>query len=79
LKVVFVPDEGAPQRLCRDRVGTPRQSLESLSPRPTEKTPMKQQRLPRGWTEKQIRDLAAYHDSLTEEEQAAKIEAALTR
>jgi tRNA1(Val) A37 N6-methylase TrmN6 len=39
---------------------------------------MKKQRLPRGWTEKQIRDLATYHDSMTEEEQAAEIEAALT-
>ena len=37
---------------------------------------MKKQRLPRGWTEKQIRELAAYHDNLTEEQQAAEIEAA---
>ena len=37
----------------------------------------KKQRLPRGWTEKQIRELATHHDSLTEEQQAAEIEAAL--
>ena len=40
---------------------------------------MKKQRLPRGWTEKQIRDLAAYHDNMTEEQQAAEIEAAFTQ
>ena len=39
---------------------------------------MKKQRLPRGWTEKQIRELAAHHDRQTEEEQAAEIEAALS-
>lgn len=40
---------------------------------------MKKQRLPRGWTEKRIRELAAHHDNQTEEEQAAEIEAALAR
>jgi hypothetical protein len=40
---------------------------------------MKKQRLPRGWTEKRIRELAAHHDQQTEEEQAAEIEAALTQ
>lgn len=40
---------------------------------------MKKQKLPRGWTEKRIRELAAYHDSQTEEEQAAEIEAALAK
>ena len=39
---------------------------------------MKKQRLPRGWTEKRIRELAAYHDHQTEEQQAAEIEAALS-
>ena len=39
---------------------------------------MKKQRLPRGWTEKQIRDLAAHHDRQTGEEQAAEIQAALS-
>lgn len=39
---------------------------------------MKKQRLPRGWTEKQIRDLAAHHDRQTDEEQAAEIQAALS-
>ena len=39
---------------------------------------MKRQRLPKGWTEDKIRQLAEYHDNLTEDEQAAEIEAALT-
>ena len=39
---------------------------------------MKKQRLPRGWTEKRVRDLAAHHDQQSEEEQAAEIEAALS-
>jgi hypothetical protein len=38
----------------------------------------KKQPLPRGWTEKSIRDLAAHHDRQTEAEQAAEIEAALS-
>ncbi len=40
---------------------------------------MKKQRMPLGWTQKQIRELAAYHDNQTEEEQAAEIEAALAQ
>jgi hypothetical protein len=40
---------------------------------------MKKQRSPPGWTEKQIRELAAYYDRQTEEEQAAEIEAALAK
>jgi hypothetical protein len=40
---------------------------------------MKKQRLPRGWTEKRIRELAAHHDQQTEAEQAAEIEAALSK
>jgi hypothetical protein len=39
---------------------------------------MKKQRLPEGWTAKQIRNLAAHHDQQTEAEQAAEIEAALS-
>ncbi len=39
---------------------------------------MKKQRLPRGWTEKRIRELAARHDQQTEDEQAAEIKAALS-
>jgi hypothetical protein len=39
---------------------------------------MKKQRLPRGWTEKRVRELAAHHDRLTEDEQAAEIEAAVS-
>ena len=39
---------------------------------------MKKQRMPRGWTEKQIWDLAAHHDRQTEDEQAAEIQAALS-
>jgi hypothetical protein len=38
---------------------------------------MRKQRLPAGWTEKRIRELAAHHDNQTVEEQAAEIEAAL--
>ena len=37
---------------------------------------MKKQRLPKGWTEQRIRKLAQYHDNLTEDQQAAEIEAA---
>jgi len=40
---------------------------------------MNKQRLPRGWTQKRIRELAERHDRLTEEEQAAEIETSLTR
>lgn len=39
---------------------------------------MKKQRLPKCWTAEQIRKLAEHHDKLTEAEQAAEIEAALT-
>jgi hypothetical protein len=38
---------------------------------------MKKQRLPKGWTHEKIRKLAEYHDNLTEDEQAAEIQAAL--
>ena len=38
---------------------------------------MRKQRLPKGWTHKQIRALAEYHDNLTMDEQVAEIEAAL--
>ncbi len=38
---------------------------------------MKKQRMPKGWTQEQIRALAEYHDNLTVEEQVAEIEAAL--
>jgi hypothetical protein len=37
---------------------------------------MKKQRMPPGWSHKQIRELARYHDNMTEDEQAAEIEAA---
>ena len=39
---------------------------------------MKKQRLPKGWTQEKIRKLAEHHDNLTEDEQAAEIEAGLT-
>jgi len=39
---------------------------------------MRKQRLPQGWTQKQISDLAAYHDQQTEEQQAAEIKAAVS-
>lgn len=38
---------------------------------------MKKQRLPKGWTQEQIRALAQHHDQLTPAEQAAEIDAAL--
>ena len=41
------------------------------------KKTMKKQRLPKGWTEEQIRKLAEYHDNMTEDQQVAEIEAAL--
>ena len=37
---------------------------------------MKKQRLPKGWTEKRIRQLIDHYDHQSEEEQAAEIEAA---
>jgi hypothetical protein len=39
---------------------------------------MKKQRLPKGWTEKRIRELAAHHDQQTEDEQAKEIEDAIS-
>ena len=39
----------------------------------------KKQRLPAGWTEKRIRELAAHHDHETEEEQAEEIDAAMSK
>jgi hypothetical protein len=38
----------------------------------------KKQRLPEGWTEEKIRELAKHQDNLTEDEEAAEIEAALS-
>jgi hypothetical protein len=38
---------------------------------------MKKQRLPKGWTEKRLRALAAHHDNQSEQEQADEIEAAI--
>lgn len=38
---------------------------------------MRKQRLPKGWTEERIRELAAHHDHLTEDEQAQEIEDAI--
>ena len=40
---------------------------------------MKKQRLPKGWKERQIAELARYHDRMTEEEQATEIEAAFDK
>jgi hypothetical protein len=42
------------------------------------RTSMKKQRLPRGWTEKRTRELAAHHDQQTEGERVAEIEEALS-
>ncbi len=38
---------------------------------------MKKQRLPKGWSEKQVRELAAHHDNQSAAQQAAEIDAAL--
>jgi hypothetical protein len=38
---------------------------------------MTKQKLPKGWTEKSIRELAAHHDSQSEDEQAKEIEDAI--
>ena len=38
---------------------------------------MKKQRLPKGWTQAQIRQLAEHHDSLTEDQQASETDAVL--
>jgi predicted dinucleotide-binding enzyme len=37
---------------------------------------MKKQRMPKGWTQTEIRELAQRHDRMTEDEQVAEIEAA---
>ncbi len=37
---------------------------------------MKKQRLPKAWTEEEVRKLAEYHDNFTEDQQAAEIDAA---
>jgi hypothetical protein len=39
---------------------------------------VKKQRLPKGWTEKQIKELAAHHDEMSPEEVAKEIEAAVS-
>jgi hypothetical protein len=36
-----------------------------------------EQRFPKGWNEKKVREVIAHYDNQTEEEQAAEIEAAL--
>jgi hypothetical protein len=46
--------------------------------RPGDKNTMKKQRLPPGWTEKSIRQLAASHDQQTEEQHAEEIKVALS-
>ena len=38
---------------------------------------MKKQRLPRGWSQQRIRELAAHHDKQSGKEQAAELESAL--
>src|SRR5262249_34240273 len=66
------------QRLCCHRLRTAGQGLEGLSAVQKEKEMMKRQRLPRGWTEEEIRKLAGDHDNLTENQHAAEMDAALT-
>jgi hypothetical protein len=53
-------------------------SRKRISPRETKEETMKKQRLPKGWTEKRIRELAAHHDQQTEDEQAKEIEDAIS-
>jgi hypothetical protein len=48
-------------------------------PSGAEENAMKNQRLPHGWTQKRIRELAKYHDRQTEEGQAAEIKAAIAQ
>lgn len=43
------------------------------------KNKVRKQKLPPGWTESSIRELARYYDNLTDEQQAAEIEAALSK
>jgi hypothetical protein len=38
---------------------------------------MKEQRLPKGWTEEEIRKLAEHHDNLTDDEEVFEIDAGL--
>ena len=38
---------------------------------------MKKQRVPKGWDEQRVRELAAFYDQQTEAEQAAEIETAV--
>jgi tRNA1(Val) A37 N6-methylase TrmN6 len=40
---------------------------------------MKKQRLPRGWTQQRIRELAEHHERLSEEEQAEEIEISMSQ
>jgi hypothetical protein len=40
---------------------------------------MKKQRMPPGWTEKQIRELAKRHDHMTDNDIVAEIDAGLTK
>jgi hypothetical protein len=43
------------------------------------KTKSAKQKLPPGWTARQIRELASYYDNLTEDQQVAEIEAGLAK
>jgi hypothetical protein len=43
------------------------------------KSKTRKQKPPPGWTEEGIRKLAAYYDNMTEEQQAAEIEAAFAQ
>ena len=43
------------------------------------KTKVTKPKLPPGWTQKEIRELAEYYDNLTEHEQVAEIEAGLAK
>jgi hypothetical protein len=68
LQLFLVGDQG---RAVRAGPGVP--------PGSAEEETMKKPHLSRGWTQRRLRELAQYHDHLTEEEQAAEIETSLAQ
>jgi hypothetical protein len=79
LKVVLVPDEGGQERIRRHGLRVARQGAQTLPARQEEKEAMKKQRMPQGWTAKQIRALAKRHDNMTDDDVAAEIDAGLKK
>jgi hypothetical protein len=89
LKGVFCARFGPRQRVCHHGLRPQRQGFESISP-PTAKeievkkqtsaskrTRRKKQVYPRGWNEKRVRDVVAYYDRQTEDEELAEYEAGM--